>query len=127
MDLQLNHFAYRITPGSLEFVLELFERMGCSVCYADKKQRWGLVQQNKMYVQFIETAGEAAATAMKENAHIAFLSADPRADIDQIRQWVCSRSRQLVQGSWSEKEHWFDVPDAFTDFVVEIMQPAGSE
>lgn len=124
MDLELNHFAHRVASGSLEFVLELFGQMNCSFTYMDKEMRWGLVEQNGTYIQFIETADEPIPSETKKNSHIAFLSAAPEEDIRQIRQWAAGRGHELVQGAWSAKEHWFDFPRAFTDFVVEIMQPA---
>jgi hypothetical protein len=29
--------------------------------------------------------------------------------------------KNIIRGGWSEKELWFDLPDVFTNFVIEIM------
>ena len=122
MNLELSHFAHRIAAGSLEFVLDLFGRMGCTVCYVNKDVRWALVRQGAMHIQFIETEDPPTRTETKKNSHIAFFSPTPGDDVGEIREWVSSRGKEFEQGAWSENEHWFDVPDVFTYFVVEIMQ-----
>ena len=120
--MELNHFAYRIAPGSLEFVFDLFEQMNCSPGYKDEILRWGLVRQGSTHVQFIESGDAPLPSAAKENSHIGFLSADPAGEVERIREWAAGRGHELVVGGWSDKEYWFDIPDVFVEFVVEVMQ-----
>ncbi|MFC1644714.1 hypothetical protein ACFL08_01655 [Patescibacteria group bacterium] len=129
MKTTLHHFAYTITPGSLELVLELFEKMGCELAYREGDARWCLIWQKKIPIdiQIIETEDEVAPTEIKTSTHIAFVSEDPRGDIDEIEAWTRENEVGFIRGGWSEKELWFDLPDIFGNFVVEIMKPPVAE
>lgn len=119
----LHHCAKRISPGELEFVMELFQQLGCKKSYWEDGARWAMIKQekNNMIVQFIETNQAPQAMDVKKNSHLAFLSADPEKDIDNIKKWVESKNKKFAIGSWSDKEFYFDCPEVFIDFVVEIM------
>jgi hypothetical protein len=38
-----------------------------------------------------------------------------------MKIWVESKGKQFESGSWSDREFYFDCPEVFVDFVVEIM------
>jgi len=119
----LHHFAYNIRPNSLELVLEVLERLGCSPSYRQGNARWCLIKQEPIPVriQLIETKDQPVLIKRKIKTHIAFLSDTPKKDIEEIRQWLENRNIDFRQGSWSDKELWFDLPDLFINFVIEIM------
>ncbi len=121
--MRLHHFAYAINQNSLEIVLELFEKFGCTLSYRDGEARWCMLEQKPINVdiQIIEVKGESAPIENKLNVHIAFLSNDPRGDIKKISEWCLNKKIIFRKGCWSDKELWFDLPEIFNNFVVEIM------
>ena len=120
----LHHCAYKITPNSLEFVMDLFGQLGCRNSYWENGARWAMIEQNNRdtIIQFIETdCLEPQPTEDKKNSHIAFLSNDPQKDVSIIKQWICKQNKEVLVGHWSDTELYFDCPTVFIDFVVEIM------
>ena len=120
-ELELHHFAHRIIKGSLEFVIELFEQMGFYVSYREKDARCAMVKQNSVDIQLIETDDKPLQTEVKINSHIAFISDNPEKEIERLKKWIESKDKKFVQGKWSDKEFWFDLPEIFVDFVIEVM------
>lgn len=123
MKTTLHHFAYNITPHSLELVLELFELMGCKLEYKKPQARWCMIGQPPIPIdiQIIETRDSPIPIETKKNTHIAFLSNNPKKDLEEIEQWSVENNIKFIQDNWSEKELWFDLPDLFINFVIEIM------
>lgn len=123
MKIKLHHFAYNITPNSLELVLDLFEKLGCKLTYRKGNERWCMINQKPITVdiQIIETKDRLVLIKKKINTHIAFLSDTPKEDIGKIAKWAKSKKLTFKQGNWSDKELWFDLPDLFINFVIEIM------
>ena len=121
--LKLHHCANRITPNSLEFVMDLFNQLGCQESYWENGSRWAMIKQNgsDTIIQFIETDQSPKATEEKRNSHIAFLSNDPQKDVSMIKKWICKQNKEIKIGNWSDKELYFDCPEVFIDFVIEIM------
>jgi len=64
---------------------------------------------------------------LKRKVHIAFLSDDPQALIEKVEVWAKDKGIQFRQGGWSEKERYFDLPDIFVNFVVEVMHTSIEE
>jgi len=123
MDVELHHCAYRINPDSFEKAAELFKELGCNLYYRVNNERWGLFRQerNDIVIQLIETKTGVLPTDEKTSSHIAFISSDPKTELERIKKWAEDNNLEFVQGSWSETEHWFDIPEFFNDFVIEIM------
>ncbi|MGM5487754.1 MAG: hypothetical protein ACQESG_02285 [Nanobdellota archaeon] len=121
MDVRLHHFAYTIRPDCLELVLELLERLGCTISY--KEKGWCMIEQKPIPIdiQLIETEDQLIPIEKKMNTHIAFLSDTPGEDIAEIMEWCKRKGINTRQGGWSERELWFDLPDVFVNFVIEIM------
>jgi len=120
--LKLHHCAKRIAPGSLDFVMGLFNELECQESYREDGATWAMIEQDgRMIVQLIETDQKPQKTNEKRNSHIAFLSDDPQAKIERIKNWTESQGKEFVKGEWSEKELYFDCPEVFIDFVIEIM------
>ena len=122
-NLKLHHCAKRITPNNLEFVMDLFDQLGCQESYWENGARWAMIEQNgdDTIIQFIETDQSPQATEEKRNSHIAFLSSDPQKDVSMIKEWICTQNKEIKIGNWSDKELYFDCPEVFIDFVIEIM------
>ncbi len=120
---KLHHCAKRITPNNLEFVMDMFYQLGCHESYWEKGACWAMIEQHgsNTIIQFIETDQSPQATEEKKNSHIAFLSSDPQKDISMIKEWICKQNKEIKVGNWSDKELYFDCPNIFIDFVIEIM------
>ena len=54
---------------------------------------------------------------------MSFLSETPQAALDHLAAWARARGMEAIVGSYSEKEFYLDVPEAFVDFVIEAMTP----
>jgi hypothetical protein len=63
----------------------------------------------------------------KRQAHIAFLSDDPQGVIDEVEKWAKDNNLKFRQGGWSPIERYFDLPDVFVNFVVEVMHTSIEE
>ncbi|MBI5370164.1 hypothetical protein HZA85_03190 [Candidatus Uhrbacteria bacterium] len=122
-DLQLHHCAKQITRGRLDFVLRLFEHLGCQIFYREEGATWAMIGQAglRFSIQFIECDRTPIPIELKRENHVAFISSDPQQEMARIEQWIKAEGKTIVTGSWSTKEHYFDCPDVFVDFVVEIM------
>ena len=122
-NLRLHHCAKRITPNSLEFVMELFAQLGCRESYCEEGARCAMIEQegSNTIIQFIDTDQSPQATEDKCSSHIAFLSEDPQKDISRVKEWIGKQNEKIKIGQWSENELYFDCPDVFIDFVIEIM------
>jgi|TARA_B100002003_G_C14054141_1_gene507620 hypothetical protein len=123
MKVKIHHFAYNISPNSLEVVLDLFEKLECKMYYREENERWCVIKQKTIpaSIQLIETKDKPVPTKKKINTHIGFLSDTPKEDIEKIKQWSEEKGIKFKQGKWSDKELWFDLPDLFINFVIEIM------
>lgn len=122
-DPQLHHVAKRITQQSLEKVIEVFELLGCKVTEQQEGARWAMVGQDAVTfgVQLIEVDEVPEQCKSRTSSHIAFISNTPAEQIEKIGKWALEKNVRFQKGGWSEKELWFDLPDLFVDFVVEIM------
>ncbi len=102
--------------------MDLFKQLGCEESYWELESTWAMVEQNgSNIIQFIETDQIPQNVEDKRNSHIAFLSDNPQKDVEAIKQWVNGQNQKFIIGQWSDKELYFDCPDVFIDFVIEIM------
>ncbi len=119
----LHHGARRITPNSLETLIEMFALLGCAVAYREGEARWAMIGQKEVHfkIQLVEVNEAPIQTKSRSSSHVAFISENPNEVINTIEEWAKKSQIQFVRGGWSEKELWFDIPDLFIDFVVEVM------
>ncbi len=131
IDPRLHHYAQKIVPDSLEKVLEMYEKLGCKVVYRpDGKYRWAMVGQDELRfaIQIVEYDEKPLADSdNKKGSHIAFLSDDPQGIVNTIKDWCLVKEIKFIQGGWSDRELYFDLPDIFVNFVVEVMHTSIEE
>lgn len=122
-DPQLHHVAKRIVPQSLEKVIEALEILGCKMKYRQGNARWAMIGQDNLAfnLQLNEVSEVPRKDKSRTSSHIAFISDTPAEQIEKIERWATERNIRFEKGGWSEEELWFDLPDLFVDFVVEIM------
>jgi hypothetical protein len=79
-------------------------------------------------IQIIETSDVPVSDVDKKvRTHMAFLSETPQNDVREFKKWAENKGVGFRHGGWSEKELWFDLPDVFVNFVIEIMHPSVAE
>lgn len=72
-------------------------------------------------IQLIEVEGEQIEGETRRDSQISFVSEDPAEHIEKVRVWAEEEGLTFIQKSWNEREHYFDLPDLFVDWVVEVM------
>ena len=122
----LHHCAQQIVSGSLKDVLEMYEKLGCKVVYnqTESKIPWAMVGQDQLNfaIQVLEDYEKPIEDLeTKRKVHVAFLSSNPRGLLNEIENWALGKGIKHREGCWSEKELYFDLPDIFINFVVEVM------
>ena len=131
IDPRLHHYAQQITSGNLEDVLEMYEQLGCKVVYRPPGDTtWAMVGQAQLRfaIQIIEVNDTPIADIdIKRRAHVAFLSDNPQGIINTIKTWAEGKGIAFREGGWSERERYFDLPDIFINFVVEVMHTSIEE
>lgn len=122
--LQLHHYAIRIRPKTLASAIKIFEHLWCSISYRPPNTNtWAMVKYPDIdtRIQLIETDSIVEETEKKRNSHIAFISKDPKKELERIKRIIESIWLKYTQWGRSDKEFYFDCPDIFIDFVIEIM------
>jgi len=125
MESRLHHCAVKISRGSLAQILEVFEILGCGVVYRPPNNRtWAMVSQRgtNFNIQLVEYDEKLVDDLeLKRGCHVAFVSNEPQKLIDKAKEWAEKNNLQFRAGGWSERELYFDFPNLFINFVVEIM------
>ena len=130
-DPRLHHYAQNITPHNLENVIEMYSLFNCKVVYRpNNEHQWAMVGQEQLRfaIQIVESSEAPIMDIdMKRKTHIAFLSDNPQDLIDKVEEWAKTKNYKFRQGGWSPKERYFDLPEVFINFVVEIMHTSIEE
>ena len=129
-DPQLHHTSVKIVQGSLESVIHVFELLGCQVFYRHPSGQSVMVGQHAVPlfdIQLTEVQQQPQDNQHKVYSHVAFISEDPAAKIEAVEVWAKENKIAFTRGGWSERELWFDLPDLFVDFVIEVMHVSITE
>lgn len=123
-DPRLHHYCQNITRGYLNDVVEMYSLLDLKVVYIPENKDWIMVAQEplRFAIQITQVNDiPISDVELKKRTHIAFLSDNPQAVIDKIDAWAKSKNIKFRHGGWSDIERYFDLPDIFTNFVVEVM------
>ncbi len=123
-DPRLHHYCQNIVSGHLKDVVEMYQLLNFKVVYTPPNGNWIMVGQDQLrFAIQIAQVEDTPITDIdiKKRTHIAFLSDNPQEVINKIETWAKSRNIKFRQGGWSDKERYFDLPDIFVNFVVEVM------
>ena len=124
-DPRLHHYCQNITKGHLTDVVEMYKLLNFKVVYTPpQNNNWIMIgkEQLRFAIQITEVDDEPISDIdIKKRVHVAFISNDPQAIIDKVEIWAKSKNIKFRQGGWSDKERYFDLPDIFVNFVVEVM------
>lgn len=121
--MKLHHSAYKIAIGYSKLMQELCEFLGAQLVWEGHDQGREIAMQfeNNYRIQFSEVNEKPVVSKNKQEAHLAFLSDDPIADISVLEEWFKKNRIKTRRGQWSVREQWLDCPDIFIDFVIEVF------
>ncbi len=131
IDPRLHHYAQNISNGTLEDVLEIYAILGCEIVYRpNNSYQWAMVAQQplRFAIQIVEVEEKPISDIdLKRKVHVAFISDNPQEVIDKVEAWAQKKNIRFRQGGWSDKEKYFDLPDIFVNFVIEVMHTSIEE
>lgn len=124
IDPKLHHYCQNITSGNLNMVVEMYKLLNFKVVHTPPAKDWIMVGQDEL--RFAIQINQVDDTPIedidkKRQTHIAFLSDNPQAVINKIETWAKEKGIKFRQGGWSAIERYFDLPDMFVNFVIEVM------
>ena len=121
--MKFNHVANRVNRDHFEIVVEMFRtKLGFVELRRTERAIWLRQPGANIDLQFSRVA-TAPREEDKNRAQVSFLSETPRAELEDLAAWARARGLQAEVGSYSDREFYLDVPDAFVDFVIEAMRP----
>ena len=128
---RLHHYCQNIAKGHLGDMIEMYKLLGCEVVYTPPNDNtWIMVAQKPLNfaVQITEVSDIPVENLdEKRKTHIAFISDDPQQVIEKVRTWAKEKKIVFRDGGWSKIERYFDLPDIFVNFVVEVMHTSIEE
>ncbi|MBI5126745.1 MAG: hypothetical protein HZA80_03215 [Candidatus Taylorbacteria bacterium] len=130
IDPRLHHYCQNITKGNLDTVVEMYQLLNFKVVYTPPNGDWIMVGQDQLRFAIQITQVEDTPIVdidIKRRTHIAFLSDNPQEVISKVEAWANNKNIKFRQGGWSDKEKYFDLPDIFVNFVVEVMHTSIEE
>ncbi len=124
-DPRLHHYCQNIVKGRLADVVEMYKLLDFDVVYDPGPDAgWKMVGQKQLrFAIQIAEVDDSPITDIdtKKQTHIAFISDDPAQVIVKIETWAKTKGFAFREGGWSKIERYFDLPDIFVNFVVEVM------
>ncbi len=123
-DPKLHHYCQNITRGNLDLVVEMYKLLNFKVVYTPPNKDWIMVGQENLRfaIQIIQVDDKPVEEISKKiQSHVALISDNPANVIDKIKTWANSKGLRFRDGGWSPIEKYFDLPDIFVNFVVEVM------
>lgn len=121
--MKLNHVANRLDDRHFGLVVEMLKaKLGFIELRQTERAIWLRQPGANVDLQFSRSATTDRA-ADKSRSQVSFLSETPQAALDDLAAWARAHGLKATVGSYSEKEFFLDIPEAFVDFVVEAMTP----
>ena len=128
---RLHHYCQNITKGRLKDIVEMYGILECEVVFTpEKNQTWLMVGQPplRFAIQITEVSDEPIEELDKKTqTHVAFISDNPKELVEKVAEWAKGRGFKFRQGGWSDKELFFDLPEIFVNFTVEVMHTSIEE
>lgn len=121
--MQFNHTANRVAARHFETVVAMLtERLGFVVLRRTERSIWLRQPGTNVDLQLSRSETEHR-DADKLRSQVAFLSETPKADLGRLADWAQAKGLTAMVGSYSDREFYLDLPEAFVDFVIEAMLP----
>ena len=125
--MKLNHVANRLDDRHFGLVVEMLQaKLGFIELRQTERAIWLRQPGANVDLQFSRSHTIDRAPALitdKIRSQVSFLSDAPQAALEDLAVWARAHGLEATVGSYSTKEFFLDVPDAFVDFVIEAMTP----
>lgn len=121
--MQFNHIANRIQDPHFELIIALMKDQLRFVELRRTERSIWLRQPGANIDLQLSRSPTTHRDEDKRRSQIAFLSDAPQADLQALAAWAQAQGLAASVGSYSEREFFLDLPDAFVDFVIEAMLP----
>jgi hypothetical protein len=121
--MKFNHIAQRVDTRHFETVVALLrERLGFRELRRTDRSIWLRQPGSNIDLQ-LSRSETLHRDADKRRSQVSFLSDTPREALEALAEWLRARGLAAEVGSYSEREFFLDIPEAFVDFVIEAMRP----
>ena len=125
--MKLNHFANRVAAQHFETIVEMLKE---NLQFVELRRGVKAIHMRQpganIDLQFTRSESPGR-DADKKSSQVSFLSKTPAEDLAKLADWAKARGLEGHVGSYSSKEFYLDLPDAFVDFVIEAMTPDCAE
>ncbi len=121
--MRFNHVAVRVDGRHFDTVVSMLtERLGFVPLRRTERSAWFRQPGTNVDLQ-LSRSDTTHRDPDKRRSQVSFLSETPRADLDDLAAWARARGLEASVGSYSDREFYLDLPEAFVDFVIEAMLP----
>lgn len=121
--MKFNHVANRLDARYFEAVVEMLKvKLGFFELRRTERAIWLRQPGGNIDLQFSRSPS-VHRDDDKIRSQVSFLSETPRADLEDLAAWAAAHDMKATVGSYSDREFYMDIPEAFVDFVVEAMRP----
>ena len=121
--MKFNHVANRLDRRHFETVVEMLKvNLGFVELRRTERAIWLRQPGANIDLQF-SRSDCLDRDEDKIRSQVSFLSDTPRANLESLAAWAEAQGLRAEVGSYSDREFYLDVPDAFVDFVIEAMRP----
>ena len=121
--MRLNHVANRLAAPHFDTVVAmLVDELGFVELRRTGRSVWLRQPGSTVDLQF-SRSDTAQRDADKLRSQVSFLSETPQGALEALAGWARARGLAATVGSYSDREFFLDLPEAFVDFVIEAMLP----
>jgi len=121
--MKFNHVANRLDTRHFDTIVAMMkDKLGFIELRQTERSIWLRQPGTNVDLQFSRSE-TAHRDADKRRSQVSFLTDAPQQALSLLADWLGLRGLEAIVGSYSEREFYLDVPDAFVDFVLEAMLP----
>lgn len=121
--MKLNHVANRLNDRHFGTVVAMLKaKLGFIELRQTERAIWLRQPGTNVDLQF-SRSDTIERAADKLRSQVSFLSETPCAALEDLAAWARAHGMEATVGSYSGKEFFLDLPEAFVDFVIEAMTP----
>jgi hypothetical protein len=121
--MKFNHVANRLNRQHFETIVEMLKvKLGFVELRRTERAIWLRQPGSNVDLQF-SRSDVSHRDVDKLRSQVSFLSESPHAALEDLAAYARTQGLDATVGSYSTKEFYLDLPDAFVDFVIEAMTP----